>query len=287
MSGEGIDSSELRAAFVAEIQGGLVAMVAVCDYDFFIRHGNLDTADERDISDRPQPVLHAEFIMDFERSGCARNFFQVDVNLSGRIIVKHEELAGLDVCVTQQFNAVRFGSGECALMWENDPRVVILQAAQRDESDSHLARVRAGHQIFLRVNIHRRLRVLGQNPLCNPFLDFLSRARIDIIFAGIISVRDALLDCNQIVWTRSIVPLLHGGSDFVVGLGNNVAQLHAIGIVSQGAEGMNFCHGASRSGASAAETKHCSSERRLVVAHRSGALLRSTNVKGDNSDRSA
>ena len=79
MSGQRVDVSELRAALVAEIQSRFVAVVAVGDDDFFIRHGVLNTANERAVGDRPQPVRHFEFVMQFQWRGRARNFFQVGV----------------------------------------------------------------------------------------------------------------------------------------------------------------------------------------------------------------
>src|SRR5271156_3122041 len=157
-----------RPRLIAKVQSRLVTMMPIRDDQLLIRHRALNPADRRHIRHRPQPVRHPEFVMQFLRRGFLHGFFQQVVNQPRRIVVEHEKLAGLRVRVPQQLDAVRFRRRKRALVPEHHLRVVILHSPQRDKTYARLARVRPRHQIFLRISVNSRRRVLHQNFLGDP-----------------------------------------------------------------------------------------------------------------------
>ncbi|HWN24020.1 MAG TPA: hypothetical protein VNN16_02850, partial [Candidatus Sulfotelmatobacter sp.] len=49
-------------------------------------------------------------------------------------------------------------------------------------------------------------------------------------------------DPHQVVGTGFVIMILHGGSDFIVGLGHNLLNLNALLVVAPGLEWIKVCH---------------------------------------------
>ena len=97
------------AAFVAIIQRGLVAMMAVGDHQLLVGHGLLNSLSESGIGDGPQAVRDAKFVASARSERRVRAICSSQVSIwRARIVVEKKQLARLRARVAQQLDAVRF-----------------------------------------------------------------------------------------------------------------------------------------------------------------------------------
>ena len=252
----------LLAILVPEIQRRLVAMMPIGDHELLRRHRRFDSPDRVRIGHRPEPVQHVELIAHLDRGISSRDIFEQRLNLSRLLVVQHEKLPRLRPRMTQQLDAVSFRRRKRPLVREHHPRAVIFHAPQRNKPDARPPRLRPRHQIILRVDVNRRRPILHQNFRGNPFLKLRRRPRVDVVLGRIARRRLALLNRNQVVSARRVIPLLHLRRDLVVGLRQHIFQCNAVRIVAVSSKGANLSHvGLSRQQRNAKD-KHCSSRRR-------------------------
>src|SRR6202142_3621355 len=134
-------------------------MMSVGDDQLLVLHRALDAAHKRRIEDGPETVNHAVFVSEFQRRIFPRRVFEQVVDDARGIVIKKKKLSCLNARLTQQFDTVGLGSGQRALMAENNLRVVILNASQRDKAYANSARLCSGDQELLRVNVNARCSV--------------------------------------------------------------------------------------------------------------------------------
>src|SRR6185369_2180023 len=111
---------------------------------------------------------------------------------------------------------------------EDDAFGVIMDPAERDEPAPFQLHVVAGvaqrsswNGETLRVVIDRCLGVLTQNAFLAPFFQRVSSTAIDVILVVILGFGFAQNDPYQVIRAGGVIGVLHGGCDFVVGLGHH------------------------------------------------------------------
>ncbi len=130
-------------------------------------------------------------------------------------------------------------------MAEDDVGVVVFDAAEGDKADADFLGVRAGHQIFLGVDVNIGRRILEQDFFLDPLVHFFAGAGVDVVLRRIAGQHAAFFDGDQVVGALGVVAFLHRGANLVVGLGEHVIERYAVGVVAEGAKRLDFCHGAS------------------------------------------
>ena len=78
--------------------------------------------------------------------------------------------------------------------------------------------------------------------LVAPVCEGLGGAGVDVICLVVAFVVLAEDDADEVVGAAVVVGLLHLGGDLVVGLGDYVFQTNFLGIVAEGAEGVDLGH---------------------------------------------
>ena len=78
-----------------------------------------------------------------------------------------------------------------------------------------------------------------QNACLPPVLEGGRRPGIDVFGLAIPRQLFPKDDPDQVIRTRLVVPFLHGGGDFVVGLGHNLLNRNALGVIAPGPKWRN------------------------------------------------
>ena len=82
--------SSAKSGILAGIgQGGLVAVVAVGDQQFFGVHQLLQLADRRRVGDLPDRVAHSVLVFDARQRRAGSGLVQTPVDPRGRVVVQH------------------------------------------------------------------------------------------------------------------------------------------------------------------------------------------------------
>ena len=239
--------SGVRAAFVAVVQRGFVAVMPVGDHQLVIFHGCLDGRHSLRFRNHPQPVHDAALIAHFGgRSRGLFGFLKNRLDAPLRIRIQHKKLAGMRFGVSQKFQAVGLRPGKGVLVPEDNSRGIVFQLAGADESPAGAALFRAGHGIFLDVGIKSRGGILDHDVIANPVLNGPARARVNIVLWRVARVPPAFLHDDQVVWVSSVVLFLHRRRYLVVRLGQHAVKRGTVWVVAKSAEGVNLGHGVSR-----------------------------------------
>ncbi len=186
-----------------EGHGGLVAVVAVGDEQFLVRHQLLDL---RVGADLPHAVDGAVLVGDFG-----------DGRRSGGLIEQ-----GVDGAGREQFHAVLLGTGEGLLVAEDDARCVVFHLAEGDEALADEAFAGVGNDEFLEIGEHAGFGIARPNAARDPLLHDAGGASVDVLSFAIAGAALSEDDAHQIVGARLEVMALHCGRDLVVGLGDKV-----------------------------------------------------------------
>ena len=121
------------AAFVAKIERGFVAVMAVGDDQLFVAHLFLNRRNHAGIGNLPDPVDDAVFVGHIDGGSGVRSGREQGIDLAG-IFVEQEKLLVVGTGSAKQVEAVGLGFGESLLVAEDDLGGIILDAAQSDES---------------------------------------------------------------------------------------------------------------------------------------------------------
>src|SRR5262249_44010470 len=132
--------------------------------------------------------------------------------------VEHEELAGVQARVAQQFQPIGLGTGKRVLVAKHDSGGIVLKLPSADAAAACAPLMRTRNREFLRVVIEGRRGVLQQDRVANPLCNLGGRARVDVVARVVVVVGTALFDGDQIVRVQGVVFGLALGRDFVVGL---------------------------------------------------------------------
>ncbi len=223
-------------------ESGLVAVVAVGDDELSVGHGGGEQIDGRRVADAPEAVEHAVFVGDFG-FGWACVFVENLFHAAGGVRVEHEDLAEVGAGGLEQVETVALGLAEGLLVAEDDLLGVVVEPAESDKSAAFFHHVGAGNLEALRVGEDAGVFFLDEDFLFAPGAEVARGAGIDVFAAlGVEELRQAEDDAHQIVGAALVVGLLHGGGDFVVGLGDYVVQPDDGGIVAPGAKWIDAGH---------------------------------------------
>ena len=178
------------------------------------------------IADAPQAVQHAILVGDFGFGGAVPVVENL-LHAAGGVGVEHEDLAEVRARGLEQVEAVALGLGERLFVAEDDLLGVVVQLAEGDKA-APLLQVSASRNLeLLRVGEDAGILLLDQNALLTPGAEIARGSGVDAFAPlGVKEFRQAQNDADQIVRAALVVGLLHGGRDFVVGLGDHVTQLY-------------------------------------------------------------
>jgi len=238
----GMKAAGGEAALVAVIQRGFITMMAVGDYEFVLFHGGFDGGGAIVIGDDSQAMHHAVFIA---QRGCRRGglgVLQDGIYALLRIRIEHKELAGLRARVAKKFEAVGFGARERVLVAKDNASGVVLEFAGADEAAACALFAGAGDSVFLGISVERRKRILNDNVFVDPALEGGGGARVDIVLRGIVRIRAAFFDGDEVIRVGGVIIVLHGWRDFVVRLREDAFERDTLGVVAKRLEGVNLGH---------------------------------------------
>jgi len=222
-------------------------MMAVGDDQLPIPHLFLHGGNDRGIGDLPDAVRDTVLVGDL--NVWVRRRIEQGIYLA-RPAVQHENLAEVGSIHAQQVEPVGLRLGQRLLVPEHDARGVFLDPAECDEAPPfgpRLGSENASWSAFrnserLGISVDRRLGIPSQNAGLAPVLERRCRSRIDVPVVAV--PRQAFSENNphQVIRTGLVVAFLHCRGDFVVGLGHNLLDRHALGIVAPSLKWRNECH---------------------------------------------
>ena len=211
-------AGEVRVV-AAEGHGGFVAVVAVGDEQFLVRHELLDLGGGADL---PHAVDGAVLVGDFGDGRRGGGLIEQGVDGAGRVGIEHEDGFEVGVGVLEQLHAVLLGTGEGLLVAEDDARGVVFHLAEGDEALADEALAGIGNDEFLEVGEHAGFGIARPDAAQDPLLHGAGGAGVDIFGFAVAGAALSEDDAHQIVGARLEVVALHGRRDLVVGLGDKV-----------------------------------------------------------------
>ena len=156
------------------------------------------------------------------------------IDLAG-IFVKQEKLLVVGAGGAKQVEAVGLRLGQSLLVAEDDFRGIVFNAAESDESAALECALRRGRE-GLRVGVNRGRGILPQDPLALRQWRPKGAAQGCIHCHPDCRVPAAEDDAYQVVWAGSVVALLHGRGDLVVGLGHHLRGGNLLQVVAKSAK---------------------------------------------------
>ena len=228
-------------------------MVAVGDDELLVSHGGDDEVDEVSIGELPDAVQDAVFVADFEVGWVAGSEEEL-FGGEGWVGVEHIDLLAVGAGGFEEGETVGFVLGEGLLVAVDDVVGVVVEVAEGDEAAAGLDLLGAGDGVLLGVAVEGGLGFFAENAFSPPGGERLGGAGVDVVLRGgriglggegigVPGLFAAENDADQVVLRAVVVGLLHGGGDLVVGLGDDVFHADLLGIVTQGAEGVDAGHG--------------------------------------------
>ena len=228
--------------FSGVIEGGFIAMVAVGDDELLVVHGGDEEADGGGVGDAPEAVKDAVFVGDLGFGGAVLVVEDL-FHAAGGIGVEHEDLAEVGMGGFEQVEAVALGLGQGLLMAEDNAIGVVMEAAEGDKAAAFLDYVAARNFEALGIGEDAGVFFLDQDAVLAPLGEIVRGTGVDAFTAlGIEELREPEDDAHQVVGAALVVGLLHGRRDFVIGLGDYVAEPDSGRIVAPGAEWINAGH---------------------------------------------
>ena len=155
--------------------------------------------------------------------------------------IEHEELPKVRARAAQQVQAVLLGAGQGLLVAENHTGIVGLDLPQADEAAPGVALTVQPE--LLGIGIQGGGLVGAQYTFPAPSLQAGRRPGIDVVFFIISRLLLAQDDAHQVVRAGSVVAVLHGRRDLVIGLGDGGVHRHAPGVITQSPKGKDPGHG--------------------------------------------
>ena len=151
--------------FVAEGEGGFVAMVAVGDDEMLVGHEFDDGGDATGIGNTPEAVLDSVLVAE-SGGGLVWEF----ADGIGVAFVKHEDLAAVGAGGAKEIEAVGFRLGERLFVAVDDVVGVVLKTKESDESVTNVggAGEIAGDYEALLVRVDGGFWILAENALRAP-----------------------------------------------------------------------------------------------------------------------
>ena len=234
-SGGNGGSAGLGAAFVTVVQSGFVAMMAVGDDQFLVLHGGVDGGDALRIGDGPEAMDDAVFVGEFgggRRGGFG--FGENSVHAFLRVGIEHEELAGMQTSVAEEFEAVGFGAGESVFVAEDDAGGIVFELTGADEAAARAFFGGTGDGELLGVGVESGCGILEEDAVANPLFDFGGGARVDVVLRRIVLEGAAFFDGDQIVRMHGVIFGLALGGNFVVRLSEDAIERGDLRVETKG-----------------------------------------------------
>ena len=232
-------------------------MVAIRDHQFLLAHRFDHALDGGRISNAPDGVGRAVFILDPFPGLSACLPVQRGFDSAVGVAVEHEDLAEVCARGLEQLEPIRFGAGERLLVTMNNPRGVVLEAAQGDEAspqlptllvprarDGSVARRPPSKNVFLIIRIKRRFRFRDQDAFAGPIEKVTRGAHINIVLRAVFGKPASADDAHQVVGAQAVVASLHIGRDFVVRLRYDASECgDGLRMVMKRPKRQDFGHG--------------------------------------------
>src|SRR5262250_1228095 len=125
------------------------------------------------------------------------------------------------------------------LMPKDDFVRVVFEVSRADETPARAALGTAWDGVFLRIRVEGSNGILHDNMVGNPVVEHRGGAGINVVLRGIIWIRAALLYNNQIVGVGSVILLLLGRGNLVVGLRKDAVEGSGLGVIAIGVKRVN------------------------------------------------
>src|ERR1700689_3482589 len=122
--------------------------------------------------------------------------------------------------VTQQLQAILFGTRKRLFMAVNHPGRVILYGTQADKTLALQGLACVWNRKLLKIGVNARFALMFQNAAADPIVKETGGAGVGVVGCAVRGGPLAKNDANQVVWAQRKIARLHGGRNFVVGLGN-------------------------------------------------------------------
>src|ERR1700730_9059038 len=142
----------------------------------------------------------------------------------------------------QKIEAVGLRLGQSLLVAEDYLGGIIFQAGERDESPPLELAARGGGE-SLGVDVDRTFGILAEDAFGSPLAGIGRSSGVDVIVSVIPWFAAAQDDAHQVVRAGSVVAFLYRGSDFVVGLGDDLRGGNSLRVIAESTEGMDVGHG--------------------------------------------
>ena len=164
------------------------------------------------------------------------------VDLGFGVGVEHVDLLAVGAGGLEKGQAVGLVLGEGLFVAVDDLVGVIVELAEGDEASAFADFRCARDRVGLGVDVEGGLRLFFEDAFLAELREGGGGACVDVVGIGVGGKVLAEDDADKVVGAGSVVGVLHGRGDLVVGLGDDAGEVDAGGVVTESAEGVQASH---------------------------------------------